>query len=158
MTLPAASDFASYGGLKEDFTTIVDPLTDRSAAEVNPAFADTASMTRTCVRAYLQFTGSTGELSPNFHNSVWGSSVGVIPILVYSATGVYLLSFPEEVVDGVGETQSLNLSLGWGAVEGDTLGHVTVTKTGPSTFTVSTFNAAGAANDLVGFLINVFVI
>lgn len=159
MTLPSASTFSTYGGAKEDFTSVVDPLTDRSAVEVNAAFADVASMTRTSIRAYLQFTGVTGDNPvPNFHQAHWGSTVAVVPTMVNNATGDLTITFPATVTDPLGDDVALNLVCGWGSLEGSTPGFINVTRLSPNTVNVKLFDATGAASDLVGTKINVFLV
>lgn len=159
MPLPNSDSFDTYGGSKSDFTTVVDPTTDRSAAEVNAAFASVASMTRTVTRAYLQFTGaSTSFVVPNYHNSNWGSSLSVIPIIQRSTTGVFDITFPATVVDELGATQALNLTMGWGNIEGDTLAFIQVTKVTSNVFRVNLYDNTLAASDLVGYLIDVAVV
>lgn len=155
--LPSASDFSTFGGLKQDYTEIVDPLTDRSAEEINAAFATLSSATRTSLRCYCQFTGSASTPTIDIHNAVWGNSISVIPILSRTGTGAFTVSFPASVVDSLGQTQSVNLIMGWGNVESSSDQRVNVVKVNSTLFNLFCFEA-GVASDLVGSQISVFII
>lgn len=159
MTLPRSDSLDTYGGIKQDFTPIVDATTDRSADEVNECFASVAGMTQTLTRAYFQFTGaSSSSIVPNFHNAVWGSAIANIPVISRVSTGIFDVVYPTTIEDNLGNLQPVNFVMGSGSVEGDTLGFVTVTKSTPNTLRLHLFDETLAASDLVGVLINVLVI
>ena len=158
MTLPSQDSYDIYGGSKTDYTAIVDPTCDRSAAEINTAFASAAMATRTSIRAYCQILGHATTPTIVSHNAQWGNSLAVIPVIVRSATGVYSLTFPATVLDALGNTQSINLSSGQISITNTTPGFATVTKVNANTFTVSLFSAAGTASDLTSSPVNVWVI
>jgi hypothetical protein len=158
MTLPTADSFDQYGGLKQDFSSVVDPTTDRSAAEVNTAFASMASASRTSIRAFLQFLGSATTPTVNFHNAHWGSTLSVLPVVTRNSIGNYTITFPSTITDPLGVVQSVNLVSGRGGLEGTVPGFVTVTKATPNTLTVLLFSAAGTASDLTTSNINIWVI
>ncbi len=113
MPLPDSSTFADYGGEKQDYAAPEDPTTDRSAAELNPALADTAAMTRMIPRARLTLTVSGGVCTLAAHDAVWGNSLAVQPAVIYQATGRYLVSMPITVQDAFGDLHTPNMTTGW---------------------------------------------
>ena len=50
--LPETASLASYGGPKNDYSAVIDPSTDWSAAGVNPAYGDVAALTHTAFRVW----------------------------------------------------------------------------------------------------------
>ena len=138
MALPDIASFSDYGGEKQDYSAPEDPTTDRSAAEVNPAFADVAAGTRTAIRAFVQFSFNGATLDLIAHDSVWGNGVSVEPTLAVAATGKFRVTFPSSVVDALGETHAVNLRAGWANIEnvGTHIYDVQVAKVSPTTFTV----------------------
>lgn len=158
MTLPTSDSFDTYGGSKTDFSSVVDPTTDRSAAEVNTAFASMSCASRTSIRTYLQFLGHATTPVLNFHNAHWGSSLAVIPTITRNSTGNYTITFPSTVTDPLGVVQSINLISGRGGLEGTVPGFITVTKATPNTLTVLLFNSSGSANDMTTSNVNIWVI
>lgn len=158
MTLPTSDSFDTYGGTKTDFSSVVDPTTDRSAAEVNTAFASMSCASRTSIRGYMQFLGHAATPVLNYHNAHWGSSLAVIPVVSRNSTGNYTVTFPSTVTDPLGVVQSINLIAGQVSLEGTTAGYATITKATPNTFTVCMFNSGGSASDLTSSNVNVWVI
>lgn len=110
--LPNSATYSDYGGEKQDYSAPEDPTTDRSAAEMNEAFLDTAAMTRTISRAWFTFTVSGGVCTVTDHDAVWGNDLSVKPAVVYQIPGRYLVSIPPSVVDARGVSRTPNLKCG----------------------------------------------
>ena len=159
MTLPAVDSIEDYGGVKEDYAPVEDQSTDLSADHHNKYAANVAALTQTSPRAMCRFVGhGTTPTDPasNVHFSVWGNELAVKPVPTHSATGVYLITWPTDVDDELGEEHTVSLATGWANTEGATPYHVQVT-VATNVATVYVFDMAGAANDGVGVTFAVFV-
>lgn len=119
MALPGIASFDDYGGEKQDYSPPEDVTTDRSAAEINPAFADVAAMTRMIPRAYVAFTADGGGPACTIVDSdaVWGNATAVLPVLTYNGDGDYTVEWPSTIVDELGNTVSVNLRRGMAQTE-----------------------------------------
>lgn len=159
-TLPQASTFDDFGGVKLDYGgPPVTPSVDRSAAEVNGCFASVASGSRTSVRAYCQFTGvSSGNPTVSLHNAHWGSTLSVIPTVVRNSTGNYTVTWPASVTDPLGVVQAVNFQTAIANLEGTVFGFVNATQATPNTVTILTASSAGSLSDLTASPIQVWVI
>jgi hypothetical protein len=102
MTLPDIDSNGTLGGSLQNYSPVIDPTTDRDAAGANVAYADTAAMTATAVRAWVQIK-LNGTSTPTVvsHNSVWGNSLSVIPTLVRTGVGVVTITWPATVADAI---------------------------------------------------------
>lgn len=163
MTLPAKDDFATYGGQKLDYTDVVDPTTDRSAAEMNAALASASMMTRTIVRAVVSFAadGADGYNNDVFnHEAVWGNNISVIPTVFHNSVGLWTVTWPATVTDALGVVQSTNFKFGWAIYNAGTFGAAQMLITSPNVCQVFLFNAAGTGIDGpgAGATITVFLI
>jgi hypothetical protein len=106
--LPEKLSYDSLGGEKSDYSAIVDSSTDRSAVEVNAAYAAVAMMSRTAPRALVRMTVSTSDPVIASWESVWKAGTATAPTLVRSGAGVYSITFPSSVLDEQGNSHSLN--------------------------------------------------
>lgn len=157
MTLPSKDSFATYGGVKFDFIDVVDPTTDRSATEMNVALASLSMMTRTCPKAIIQIDGYASGPNVIYHESLWGNSSDLTPVVARTTTGTYTITWPSTVTDPLDEDHSLSLKTGWGNCSlAATI--VSVAMTSTNVVTVTTSNAAGSLVDVgTSYRIDVFV-
>ena len=111
MSLPPDSlSYSDLGGTKTDYTAPVDSSTDRSATEVNAAFAATAAMTRTSIRCWIKFsTNGAGAPTLVSWDASWKGGTTTPPTIALSATGKYLITFPATVLDEQAVSHSVNL-------------------------------------------------
>lgn len=146
--LPDKATFSDYGGEKQDYAAPEDPTTDRSAAEMNPAFCDVAAMTRMIPRAMVEFYYSGGVATIVDHDAVWGNSDSVKPTVTRLSAGRYRVEFPATVVDALGDTYSVNLKRGWANTEDGAVGLVaSATWVTPTRFVVACINVNGTYSD-----------
>jgi hypothetical protein len=144
----------NYGTPYQNERPVEDPTTEPDAGAINEALVDIAACTRTAVRAWVKFPGltytaGTQSIPITSHDAVWGSAVGVAPVVTQSATGIYLITWPTTVDDELGDPHTLNIVMPLQPVTIDTtLSAAKVSAFTANTMTVRTFNAAGAANAL----------
>ena len=160
MTLPAKDSFSTYGGVKEDFIDVVDPTTDRSAVEVNTAFASLSMLTRTTVKAAVQFDGYAGVPTVAWHEALWGNTSALKPTVTRNSAGNYTITWAATITDPLDDTQSVVLKSGWANVEAGAGAFFTgVTIVGNNAATLITRNSAGTAADIgTAYKVTVFVI
>lgn len=166
MTAFTGDSLASYGGALNDYSPVVDPTTDRPAAGANPAYAATAGMTHTAIRAWARVTWNGTSLTLVSHDAIWGNSLAVAPTPAHSATGVATITWPANVQDEI-QTGSpgytgplpLNLRAGFANNRGTTSfgKNVDITSANVATlrvFTVGTSTLAdpGSATDFDVFV------
>ena len=101
------------GDNKKDFFPVEDVSTDRSALEVNTAFAGISMMSHTSVRAWVNFTlGATPQIADGYTawDAQWKSATPTLPIIANTGTGIYTVTFPAQVEDDMklGNLHSLN--------------------------------------------------
>lgn len=159
--LPGIDSLETYGGRKDDYAPVEDPSTDESAAHRNLYAANVAAMTNTACRAWCALVGhGTSPTAPvsNIHGAVWGDSTTVRPVTARTGTGVFTITWPETVLDELGEEHTVNLRRCWVNVEGSTLYFCTATVTASNVITLRVFNTSAAANDGVGTTFTVYAI
>ena len=118
---PDSLSYSDLGGTKLEYSAPVDTSTDRSAEEVNAAFAAVAAMTRTAPKAWLKFAVSgAGALTLVDWDAVWKASTVTPPVLTLVTTGKILITLPATVLDEQGESHSLNLKAAFASIEAST--------------------------------------
>ncbi len=171
MPLPDIASFDDFGGPLNNYSDIIDPTTDESAVYRNRYASDVAAMGHTGLRAFFSFGGhATTPTDPTgfVHDAMWGTDPSVKPVVTRSNTGLFVGTFPTEVTtelstatvaQGGGDDVTLNFRRAYAQIEctDGTLRHAVAEVTTANTVTVRTFNAAGTANDVVGFTVTVFV-
>jgi hypothetical protein len=157
VSLPDIATLASYGGALNDYSPVIDPTVERSAAGANPAYNDVAAMTATSIRAWVRLT-LNGSAVPALvaHNSNWGNAAGVAPTFTRSTGGIYTITWPATVYDAIpsvnpGATpagHTLNLRAGWTNLRIVATAYDTfLTITAANVATLSVFNTSGSAAD-----------
>lgn len=164
MAFPSVDAVQTYGGPFANSAPVVDPTTDQDAAAYNAHAASTAAMTATCGQAWARFvtaatTGAMALAASNSNNAAWGNAPAQRPTLARSALGVFTVTWPTTIVDGVGVTQTVNLRrVASVLIEGATLsGFAQAAVTSGNVVTVYTFTTAFAASDLVGVTVHLEV-
>ncbi len=160
MTLPAKDSFSTYGGVKFDFIDVVDPTTDRSATEMNTALASLSMLTRTPVKAIVQFDGYAGAPTVSYHEAIWGNSSDLKPTVTRNTAGNYTITWDATVTDPLDEDQSVVFKSGWANVEAEAGAFFTgVTVVGNNSATLITRNSAGSAADIgTAYKVTVFMV
>lgn len=161
MKLPSVASLSDYGGVKQNFAEVTDPVNDEDADDRNDYVGDVAGMTQTVARAWVRFVGNaTTPTDPvsNVHGAVWGNLVGVKPAVTRTGTGVFLITWPTTTNDDVGTAHTTAIrGVQRPNLESSTLYHAQAVVTSANTVTVYIFNSGGSANDAVGVTINVAV-
>jgi len=111
MSLPPDTlSYSDLGGTKIEYSAPVDTSTDRSAAEVNLAFAATAEMTRTSLRTWFKFrVNGSGAPTLVSWDASWKGGTVTPPTFALIATGKYTVTLPATVLDEQGVSHSINL-------------------------------------------------
>jgi uncharacterized membrane protein len=124
MPLPPESlSYSDLGGTKQEYSYVVDTSTDRSADEVNLAFAATAAMTRTSIRAWVKFSiDGAGAPTVTAWDASWKGGTITPPIISYEESGNYLVTFPATVLDEQGASHAVNLLACWATLQSNTAG------------------------------------
>lgn len=119
MSLPNKQSYNSLGGELADYSPVTDPTTDLSAEASNEMRSDVSAMTRTAVRAWVSFeiAGSSCVVSNGDFDAVYGNAQIYKPTVAYDAVGSFTVTFPSSVVDARGNTQAINLAVGWANVD-----------------------------------------
>jgi len=144
----------TYGGPYTNERPVEDPTTELDASAASEALADIAAATRMVPRAWVKFLGLTytagsQSIPVDDHNATWGGSAGVEPVIVQTATGIYLITWPATVIDEILVTRTLNIRYPHEPVTIDTaLSRGKVAAFTANTISLRTFDAAGAANSL----------
>lgn len=148
MTVPAIDDFATYGGIKIDYSPVEDPDTDLSADQGNQARASTAGMTRTAARIIINFTTSGGVATVTAWDAVYGNPFLYLPEIQQGIPGQWVVVLPASIQDALGTTQLLNIRWAHGQVESQTNRWTVQCKRNTSNVLyVSIFNSAGTLAD-----------
>lgn len=130
MPLPPESlSYNDLGGTKTEYSAVVDTSTDRSAEEVNLAFAATAALTRTSIRAFVKFSiNESGRPTIVAWDAVWKGATTTPPNISYEELGNYLVTFSSTVSDEQGGTHAVNFNACWATLQsnipGLTIGYI----------------------------------
>lgn len=159
MTFPDPATIDSYGGTLANKRALTDPLTQQDARAFNVMKADCAAMTNTADQAWVRFVthATTPTLATtNNGGAAWGNAPGVRATPTHSATGVFLLTWPTDITDGLGVSHVVNFVRVMATVEGSTLSFVQASAVG-NVVTVRVFNTSFAAADMAGITVHVRV-
>ena len=176
MPLPDADSLATAGGALRDYSPVIDPTTDRSAAGANAAYANAMAATHTQPRTITRVKWA-GAGSPTilWHDEVWNNGSNPAPTVqrlgvgqgrIIHANGASGGTVVDEIASNLpgGNTNphTLNLQVGWAGLEGATgaLGCVfAVGCSNPYTtdFTFYTIVAGGVTlSDISNAVFNIF--
>lgn len=111
MSLPDSDSLSTYIGAPQliDFSAVVDPNTDVSAAGLNQALCTLAMSSLTIPRAIVSFVDTGSTLAFSYQQAVWGNDFSVQPTLGNSGTGLYSITWPATVSDQLAISHSVNL-------------------------------------------------
>lgn len=170
MTLPDISSLDDVGGPKANYAPITDPTTDEDAADRNRIFCDVAMMGHSAPRGFVRFVAVNGgaptDPASSVHDAMWGSTVGVKPVIARTGEGIWTATWPATVDDeltvedaslGGGETHTVNIRAAFAqatAVSG-VLKHAVAELTSANSITIRGFLANGTADDIAGSTITV---
>jgi hypothetical protein len=170
MPLPDISSIDDVGGAKANYAPVTDPTTDEDAADRNRAFCDVAMMGHTAPRGFVRFVAVDGadpdDPASSVHDALWGSAVGVKPVVANTGEGVWTVTLPSTVDDeltledaalGGGETHTVNVRPAFAqatAVAG-VLVHAVAEVTSANVITVRGYLANGTADDIAGSTVTV---
>jgi hypothetical protein len=163
MTLPDVDSISTYGGALQDYSPVVDPTTDESAAFRNKYAANVAMATHTNVRAMRSFVGVEDDEPEDpvvglVHDAVWGAAPSLKPTVVRDAEGVWTVTWPATVNDELAAQHTVNLRRALAQVEcTSTLRHATARVVAANEVEVRGFLADGTPDDLDGHLVTVWV-
>lgn len=106
MSLPQSpSSLASVGGAIQNAIQPVNPLTDLDAAYGNISRMECAMMTQTCIQAIVPI--EDGYVGDNYR-ALWKANLSNTAPEVEIDSGSFLITFPQTVLDELGNTKSLN--------------------------------------------------
>jgi hypothetical protein len=158
MTVPDVDDLATLGGVMTDYAPVEDATCDMAAAFDNKVRANVAAMTQTADRAEVHFvTAAAGPFAATAHFSLWGNSPAVAPVITRAALGRFTITWPTSATDELGVAHTVNLVGGRANAQSTTFAQAQVVKTAANVVDVYLFDAAGAASDFVGTVLDVFV-
>lgn len=112
MTAPDTDSLSTYGGALKNYAPVVDPTTDRDADDMNAALASVAAMTHLAVRAHARLRLGAAP-SVEYHDAMWGSLPTQRPTVTHTASGEYVIDWPQLVVDELRQPHAVNLRAGW---------------------------------------------
>lgn len=172
MPLPDISSIDDVGGAKANYSPVTDPTTDEDAADRNRAFCDVAMMGHTAPRGFVRFVTTNGaaptDPASNVHDALWGSAVGVKPVVARTGEGIWTITWPATVDDeltledaalGGGETHTVNVrtAIAQATAVAGVLVHAVAEVTSANVVTVRGFTAAGTSDDIAGSTITVLI-
>lgn len=151
--LPRTID--SYGGTFVDAIPVDDPTTTESASFHNRVTEDTAQMTRTGLKAWVQFLTATSGSSINASAglSIFGTGSLQLPTITRTGTGLYTITYPTSWVDGLQQTETIVFADASGSVVSTTtVGRVQVVPAGSvlSVLVISNIAGTDTPSDLTG--------
>jgi hypothetical protein len=158
--MPDVSTVDTYGGVLQNYDSVVDPTTDRDATAMDQALEDCAEMTHTAARAWARITLAAAAINCTLLSSDagWGNSVP--PVIGKTGTGIFTLTWSVstgQVTDGLGNTHNLNFKWAIANIEGAGFGFAQANVLAANVVRINMANSAGAANDMVGVTILVRV-
>jgi hypothetical protein len=139
---------------------VTDPQTQQDAPAFNVMKVDCAAMTNTADQAWVRFvTDATTPTLATTNNggAAWGNAPGVRATPTRVGAGHFRLTWPTDIVDGLGVSHVVNFVRATVMCEGSTCVHAQPSGISANVVDVYTFNAAGTANDIVGTTIHVRV-
>lgn len=157
MTLPDTDDLAALGGVMVNYAPVEDPTTDLDAAYDNKVRANVAGMTQTAIRAECHFTTHATTPTMDSHYSVWGNAPAVAPTVARQALGQFRITWPSSATDELGTSHTINLRGGKANPQSATFVQPQVKKVSANVMDIYLFDAAGAASDFAGTVIDVYV-
>lgn len=159
MPLPDVDTLATAGGALKDYSPIIDPSTDRSAAGANSAYADATAATHTTTRAIarVKWVGA-GTPTILWHDEVWNNGSNPAPTVQRTGVGQMLLiqangasggtvvdEIPSNMPGGGANPHTLNLQVGWANCEGAPfMGAVVISSPSTIAMNIYGFVAGGA--------------
>jgi hypothetical protein len=159
MVFPAVDDVTAYGGLLNNAAPVVDPTTHRDASDMNAALASVAAMTTTAGQAWARMIthATTPSLATsNAHGAAWGEDPSVAPTPTRTSTGIFVLTWPATVTNGIGDSHTVVFKrVKSQACEGTTAYHVQSAVTASNVLTIRVFDMAGTLTDAAGSTIHV---
>jgi hypothetical protein len=152
MTLPRV--IANYGGPYIDEKPVRNPQTEQSAAYGNKSLEDLAQLSRTTIKAIVQFP-TTASAAPvavtatagQCHN---GTGSGSYPTISKTGTGVYVVTYPSTWTNALSVVENVSFTFGDASVMGSTAAAKPQISISGPVITVNVFNTSFAASDLGG--------
>lgn len=160
----------SYGGPKANYSVVTDPTTDEDAAHRNRYVCDVGMMMLTAPRGFVRFVTANGATPSdpvsNVHAALWGSAVGVKPVVARTGEGVWTVTLPatvgddltlegEELGGGVTHTVSVRAAIAQASPVAGVLKHAVADVTSANVITVYGYLANGTADDIPGSTVTV---
>ncbi len=162
---------ADYDGPKADYAPVTDPTTDEAAKFRNRYACDVSMMMHTAPRAIVSFvTGAVSASDPSgfVHDSMWGSLVGVKPVITRSAAGIWDVAWtatvtddltlqPAELGGGVTHTVDFRCAYAQATAVAGVLKHAVADTPAANVVRVRTYLANGTVDDITGSTVTVWV-
>ncbi len=153
------STISTYGGPYIDAGTVENPQTDFAAEKANQVLEHTAQMTNTAIRAMVSFAPAATDPVVIDHDSLWGSGEAQKPTITRGIAGVYLVSWPEDMTDGLDETETLALRYAWCELDTESNYRAHISSRIANAVVVRCRDASGNLSDLsAAELVQVFVL
>lgn len=160
MPLPTSQGLSDLGGIITDYSPVINPSTDLSAAFDTKSRATVAEMSRTASRAFIQFTLGTSPTINQWDDN-WGNGISYLPVVAHTATGTYTITWPLTIVDALGATISTNFRVALASVNWDgaaTIGILNTKVSSANVVTLKTYSANTLLlNDMTGGIVVVDV-
>jgi hypothetical protein len=139
---------SSYGGPYQDAGVVENSQTDFAAEKANRLMEDTAQMTNTAVRVIVSFAPAASDPVVVDHDSLWGSGEAQKPTIARGSAGIYVITWPDTMVDGLDEEEVLALRYAKSELDTDSNYRCNVSARTANTITVRCRDAAGTLSDL----------
>lgn len=131
-----------------DAEPVEDPTTQWSAEYIKRLAEDVAQLTRTAPRAILIWTtkGSGAVGTAVRTKTMWGDTLAFAPAIARSGTGVYALTYPATLNDGLVYAETIAWFSGHTEI-GDNSRNKAITIVTGAVANVTLWDSAGAASD-----------
>lgn len=139
---------SSYGGPYVDAGTVENPQTDLSADYGNLVMEHTAQLTNTAVRVIVSFAPAASDPVVVDHDSLWGSGEAQKPTIARGSAGIYVITWPATMTDGLDEVETVALRYAKSELDTDSDYRCNVSARTANTITVRCRDAAGTLSDL----------
>ncbi len=149
----------SYGGPYDDAGPVENPQTDFAAESANYLLEDSAQMTNTAIRAMVSFAPAATDPVVVDHDSLWGSGDAQKPTIARGIAGIYVVTWPTTMTDGLDEVETLALRYAFCELQTESNYTARIASRSANAVIVRCRDAAGTLSDLSSAeLVQVFVL
>ncbi len=139
---------SSYGGPYVDAGTVENPQTDLAAAYGNMLMEHVAQLSNTAPRVIVSFAPAASDPVVVTHTSMWGSGDAQKPTIARGLAGIYVITWPATMTDGLDGVETLALRYAKSELDTDSDYRCNVSARTANTISVRCRDNTGTLSDL----------